>query len=44
MIYVAFNFICGFSVGFEYVPNVDGENHLAIDLGLIRILISKEID
>lgn len=40
--YVALNFICGFSIGFEYVPDYDDESHLAIDLGIIRILISKE--
>lgn len=44
MMYVSVNFICGFSLGFEYVPDFDDESHLAIDLGIIRILISKELE
>lgn len=44
MTFITFNFIWGFSVGFEYVPDFEGESHLAIDFGIIRILISHEID
>lgn len=44
MIYVDFHLICGFSIGFEYVPDWDDESHWAFDLGILRIMISKEHD
>jgi hypothetical protein len=37
-------FITGFSIGFEYVPDFDEESHLAIDLGIIRIMFSRPHD
>jgi len=36
-----FHWICGFSVGFEYVPDWEDEAHFCIDLGILRILFSK---
>lgn len=44
MTYVDFHLICGFSIGFEYVPDWDGESHWAFDLGILRIMISREHD
>ena len=37
-----FHWICGFSVGFEYVPDWEDEKHFAIDLGILRIILQWE--
>jgi len=39
---ILFHWICGFSIGFEYVPECDDEAHFAIDLGVLRIIFIKE--
>ena len=39
--YVDFHLICGFSIGFEYVPDWDDEAHFAVDLGILRIMVSR---
>jgi hypothetical protein len=41
---IDFHLITGFSIGFEYVPDFDDESHLAIDLGILRIMFSKPHD
>jgi len=38
---IDFYWITGFMVGFEYVPDYDDCSHLAIDLGILRITLSK---
>ena len=40
MRYFDFHLICGFSIGFEYVPDWDDESHWAVDLGFVRIMMS----
>jgi hypothetical protein len=37
---ISYHLITGFSIGFEYVPDFDDESHVAIDLGIIRIMFS----
>ena len=41
---ISYHFITGFSIGFEYVPDFDDESHLAIDLGILRIMFSRPHD
>jgi hypothetical protein len=41
MTYVDFHWICGFSIGFEYVPDFQDERHFAVDLGCLRITFSR---
>jgi hypothetical protein len=41
---IVLHWICGFSIGFEYVPDWEEESHFCIDLGILRILFSKEHD
>jgi hypothetical protein len=42
--YVDFHLICGFSIGFEYVPDWEDESHFAVDLGILRIMVSRPHD
>lgn len=44
MTVVTVNLICGFTIGFEYVTEIEGEAHWILEFGFIRILISKYTD
>jgi hypothetical protein len=44
MTLVTINLIFGFTVGFEYVPDMDGETHWILEFGFFRVVITKEAE
>lgn len=44
MTLVTVNLICGFTIGFEFVPEFDGESHWILEFGFFRVIVSKIVD
>lgn len=38
---IDFYWITGFMIGFEYAPDYEGCSYFVVDLGILRITISK---